>query len=84
MNVADLLLLFVGALVAAAISGAAGFGGALLLLPLLTHAVGPSLAVPLLTLAQIVGNLSRVVLAFGKSAGGPYGSSFSRRCRPPR
>lgn len=37
--------------------------GALLLLPLLTHVVGVSAAVPLLTIAQLVGNLSRV--AFG-------------------
>jgi hypothetical protein len=58
------LLLFVGAFVAAAISGAAGFGGALLLLPLLTRAVGPTLAVPLLTLAQTIGNLSRVAFGF--------------------
>lgn len=56
-------LLLVGAFVAAAISGSAGFGGALLLLPLLTRIVGISAAVPLLTIAQLVGNLSRV--AFG-------------------
>lgn len=56
----DWLLLFVGAFLAAAVSGAAGFGGALLLLPLLTHTVGVTEAVPLLTVAQLVGNLSRV------------------------
>ncbi|MFN3516078.1 MAG: sulfite exporter TauE/SafE family protein [Novosphingobium sp.] len=54
------LILFAGAFLAAAISGAAGFGGALLLLPLLTRAVGPEAAVPLLTLGQLVGNLARV------------------------
>lgn len=56
-------LLLAGAFVAAATSGSAGFGGALLLLPLLTHVVGINAAVPLLTIAQLVGNLSRV--AFG-------------------
>lgn len=57
-------LLIAGAFVAAAISGSAGFGGALLLLPLLTHIVGVAAAVPLLTIAQLVGNLSRVVFGY--------------------
>lgn len=56
------VLLFVGAFCAAALSGAAGFGGALLLLPLLTRTVGPTLAVPLLTLAQLIGNVARMGL----------------------
>jgi uncharacterized protein len=57
-----MLLLFVGAVVAAAVSGSVGFGGALLLLPLLTRTVGPTIGVPLLTVAQLVGNLSRALL----------------------
>lgn len=61
---ADYVLLFLGALLAAAISGAAGFGGALLLLPLLTHKVGVTQAVPLLTVAQLIGNLSRAGFGF--------------------
>lgn len=61
---ADYVLLFLGAFFAAAISGAAGFGGALLLLPLLTHTVGVTEAVPLLTVAQLVGNLSRAGFGF--------------------
>jgi len=60
----DTMLLAFGAFVAAAISGAAGFGGALLLLPLLTNTVGAREAVPLLTIAQIVGNLSRMGFGF--------------------
>ena len=52
------LLLFTGSFLAAAISGAAGFGGALLLLPLLSRTIGTTLAVPVLTLAQLIGNLS--------------------------
>ena len=41
------------------VSGAAGFGGALLLLPVLTLTVGAKAAVPILTVAQLLGNLSR-------------------------
>lgn len=53
-----LLLLGAGWL-AATVSGAAGFGGALLLLPVLAHVIGAKAAVPVLTLAQLLGNLSR-------------------------
>jgi uncharacterized membrane protein YfcA len=49
---------------AATISGASGFGGALLLLPVLAYAVGGKAAVPILTLAQLLGNLSRA--GFGR------------------
>ncbi|WP_165235776.1 sulfite exporter TauE/SafE family protein [Aquisphaera insulae] len=52
------VLLFCGWL-AATVSGAAGFGGALLLLPVLAHVVGGKAAVPILTVAQLLGNLSR-------------------------
>lgn len=58
------LLLFSGSFLAAAISGAAGFGGALLLLPLLSRTIGTTMAVPVLTLAQLIGNLSRVSIGF--------------------
>lgn len=55
----DWPLILLGAWVAATISGAAGFGGALLLLPILSHAIGGKAAVPVLTIAQLLGNLSR-------------------------
>ena len=58
----EYIQLFVGAFFAATLSGAAGFGGALLLLPLLVAVVGVSQAVPLLTVAQFVGNMSRAAL----------------------
>jgi uncharacterized membrane protein YfcA len=57
------LLLFCGWL-AASVSGAAGFGGALLLLPVLAFTVGGKAAVPILTVAQLLGNLSRA--GFGR------------------
>jgi uncharacterized membrane protein YfcA len=52
-------MLFSG-FVASIISALVGFGGAILLLPLLTYFMGIKLAVPLLTVAQIFGNGSRV------------------------
>lgn len=54
-----LLLLFFTSWFTATISGAAGFGGALILLPVLTKTVGAKAAIPLLTIAQLLGNLSR-------------------------
>jgi uncharacterized protein len=53
------LALFVGGWLAAAVSGVAGFGGALLLLPTLASLLGAKAAVPVLTIAQLLGNLSR-------------------------
>lgn len=60
----DSILLFIASFAAAFVSGSAGFGGALLLLPLLVAMTGPVHAVPLLTLAQLVGNGSRVAFNF--------------------
>jgi uncharacterized protein len=67
------LLLFLAAFGAAAISGAAGFGGALLLLPLLVATVGTTQAVPLLTVAQLVGNISRAGFGFSQIHWRPVG-----------
>lgn len=44
---------------AASVSGVAGFGGALLLVPILALTVGGKAAVPILTVAQLFGNVSR-------------------------
>jgi uncharacterized membrane protein YfcA len=44
---------------AATVSGAAGFGGALLMLPVLAFTIGGRAAVPILTVAQVLGNASR-------------------------
>lgn len=62
----EYILLFVAAYLAALLSGLAGFGGALLLLPLLIEVVGTIYAVPLLTIVQLIGNLSRVVFGFSQ------------------
>lgn len=54
-----LTLLVVSGWLCATISGAAGFGGALLLLPILSKLIGVDAAVPVLTIAQVFGNASR-------------------------
>ena len=53
------VILIAGAFLATAMSGAAGYGGALLLLTLLTRTVGVAEAVPLLTIAQLAGYRAR-------------------------
>lgn len=69
----EVVSLFIAAFAAAAISGAAGFGGALLLLPLLVATVGVTQAVPLLTIAQLIGNLSRAGFGFTQIHWKPVG-----------
>lgn len=64
VDLIDLLTLLAGGFLAAAISGAAGFGGALLLLPILTKTIGTTMAIPVLTIAQLIGNLSRAYFGF--------------------
>ena len=55
------IILIIASFIAALISGAAGFGGSLLFLPVVTACVGAKLAVPILTLAQLIGNIARKV-----------------------
>ena len=57
-------ILIVCSFVAALISGAAGFGGSLLLLPAATALLGAELAVPVMTIAQLIGNASRMAFGF--------------------
>jgi len=53
-------LLAGGAFVAATLAAVAGFGGAAVLLPILVMAFGVRDAIPILTVAQLIGNGSRV------------------------
>jgi hypothetical protein len=55
-------LLTVAALAASTLAAVAGFGGAAILLPVLVALFGPRDAIPILTIAQLVGNGSRVVI----------------------
>ena len=56
----NLLLLASGAFVASALAAVTGFGGAAVLLPILVLIFGVRDAIPILTVAQLIGNGSRV------------------------
>jgi uncharacterized protein len=60
MTVIDLILLGGGAFLASTIAAVAGFGGAVVLLPILVFVFGVRDAIPILTVAQLIGNSSRV------------------------
>jgi len=53
-------VLLVGAIVGSVVGGIAGFGTGIIMLPLVAWAVGYRAAVPVLTVAMLVGNLSRI------------------------
>ena len=59
-EVLRLLLLAVTALIAATLAAVTGFGGAAVLLPILVLVFGLRDAIPILTVAQLIGNTSRV------------------------
>jgi len=54
------LILAIVGLVAGLLSGAVGFGGGMILLPVITYFYGIEVAVPVSTIAQLISNLSRV------------------------
>lgn len=56
----QVVTLIASALAASGVAAVAGFGGAVLLLPVLVWVFGVRDAVPILTVAQCVGNGSRV------------------------
>lgn len=59
-SLAQLLLLAVVAFLAATLAAVSGFGGAAVLLPVLVMVFGVRDAIPILTVAQLIGNASRV------------------------
>jgi uncharacterized membrane protein YfcA len=60
LGLGEVLLLGGGAFAASTLAAVAGFGGAAILLPILVPIFGVRDAIPILTVAQLVGNLSRV------------------------
>ena len=58
-----IVLLLVG-FVAGSFSGAVGFGGAMILLPVITYFYGVEVAVPVSTIAQLLSNLSRALMGW--------------------
>jgi uncharacterized membrane protein YfcA len=59
-------VIVVATLTASTLAAVAGFGGAAIMLPILVWAIGVRDAVPLLTVAQLMGNLSRVWINRGE------------------
>lgn len=53
-------ILIVVAFIAGGLSGAVGFGGGMILLPVITYFYGVEVAVPVSTIAQLLSNLSKV------------------------
>lgn len=68
MTLPELLLLGGGAFVAAALAAVTGFGGAAVLLSILVWSFGVRDAIPILTVAQLIGNGSRVWFNRGELA----------------
>ena len=60
MTAPELILLAAAALGASTLAAVTGFGGAAVLLPVLVAVFGVRDAIPILTVAQLVGNGSRV------------------------
>lgn len=63
MEISDIILLVVG-LLAGFLSGAVGFGGGMILLPVVTSFYGVTVAVPVCTIAQLLSNITKVGLGF--------------------
>lgn len=59
-DAAESIMLLAGAFVAAAVAAVSGFGGAAVLLPILAAVFDVRHTVPILTVAQLIGNASRV------------------------
>lgn len=60
MDISSILMMSSGALVASTLAAVTGFGGAAVLLPILVLVFGVRDAIPILTVAQLIGNGSRV------------------------
>lgn len=58
-----IILIFVG-LLAGLLSGSIGFGGGMIILPVITYFYGVEVAVPISTVAQLLSNLSRSAIGF--------------------
>ena len=61
----QLLVLFVVAAIGLSLSGVAGFGGGIVILPVLVWFYGPEVAVPVIAIFQLIGTFARVWLNRG-------------------
>lgn len=62
MDTSLIILVIISALAASTVAAVAGFGGAVIMLPVLVLAFGVQDAIPILTVSQLMGNLWRVFL----------------------
>src|SRR5476649_35890 len=60
-SVMYLVIVLIG-IAAGVISGIVGTGSSIMLLPALIYAFGPKAAIPIMAIAAIIGNVSRVIL----------------------
>ena len=58
----DILYVLIVGLIAGTISGIVGFGSSIMLMPVLVLSYGPRQAVPIMAVAAIMGNLSRILV----------------------
>ena len=64
LEASTLLILLAVGFIAGLLSGAVGFGGGMILLPVLTTFYGVEVAVPVSTIAQMLSNLSKMGMGF--------------------
>ena len=64
LELSTVLILIATGFIAGLLSGAVGFGGGMILLPVLTTFYGVEVAVPVSTIAQMLSNLSKMWLGF--------------------
>lgn len=64
MDISAYILIIAVGLVAGFFSGAVGFGGGMIILPVITNYYGVEVAVPVSTIAQLMSNLSKVGFGF--------------------
>ena len=62
MLTADILLIAVAAFVSAVVSGLGGFGGAFVIIIVLTPIVGPKAVIPLIAVYAVCNNVSRIYI----------------------
>src|SRR5579864_2845000 len=65
------LFIFAVGLVAGTISGIIGTGSSIMLMPILVYQYGPKQAVPIMAIASVMANLSRILPGGARSTGAP-------------
>jgi len=77
------LFVLLAGLAAGLIGGVIGTGSSIILLPILVYTFGPKQAVPIMALAAVMANLSRVLVWWKQWSGARWRLTRSRACPPP-